>query len=235
MNRNGGQLRQVTHNGQFNGDPSFSPDGSRLVFRAQPEGGVLSNIYSIRLDGTGLRKLTHLTRETFASEPEYSPDGQWIAFMKFPPGGSKSPFLIRANGGDLHRVTRQWIDAGHPSWSPDGARIIFNDKFTQPVGDIFTIRPTGAGLTRLTFVQGRGLAASGPTIRLTGRRSCSTTSAAMDPYRSGWCARTVGETPCQRPLPQYCPCTALGAARHRLTLTVGASPNDRRCCTPFAT
>lgn len=159
MNRNGGQLRQVTHNGQFNGDPSFSPDGSRLVFEHASNGSCCSNIYSIRLDGTGLRKLTHFAKETFASEPEYSPDGRWIAFMKFPPGGSRAAiFLIRANGGDLHRVTRQWLDAGHPSWSPDGSRLIFNDKFTQQVGDIFTIRANGTGLTRLTFVQGLGQA-----------------------------------------------------------------------------
>jgi len=58
----------------------------------------------------------------------------------------------------MHRVTRQWLDAGHPSWSPDGSLIIFNNKFTQPVGDIYTIRPDGTGLHQLTFVQGHGQA-----------------------------------------------------------------------------
>jgi Tol biopolymer transport system component len=159
MSRNGDQQRQVTHGGSFNGDPSFSPDGSRLVFERVPNSGCCFNLYSIRLDGSGLRKLTHFTRETFASEPEYSPDGRLIAFMKFPPGGSKSAlFVMRASGGGVHRVTRQWLDAGHPSWSPDGSRIVFNDKFTQAVGDVFTIRPDGTGLQRLTFVQEGGRA-----------------------------------------------------------------------------
>jgi TolB protein len=171
MNRNGGDVRRVTHQGGFNGDPSFSPDGGRLVFEHAPATGCCSNIFSIRLDGSGLRKITHFTRETFASEPEYSPDGRWIAFMKFPPAGARSAiFIVRADGDDLRRVTRQPLDAGHPSWSPDGSRIIFNDRFTQPVGDIFTIRPGGNGLHRLTFVAGRGEADYRPDYSPDGTR-----------------------------------------------------------------
>jgi len=106
--------------------------------------------------------------------------------MKFPPGGSKSAiFLIRASRGDLHRVTRQWIDAGHPSWSPDGARIIFNDKFTQPVGDIFTIRPNGTVWHGSRSSRDAATQTSGPTIRPMGRGSSSTASVAVDRYRCG--------------------------------------------------
>jgi Tol biopolymer transport system component len=159
MNRRGGQLRQVTHNGQFDGDPSFSPGGTRLVFEHRPNTGCCSNIYTIRLDGTGRKKLTHFQVETFASEPEYSPGGRWIAFAMFPPGKERSAiFVMRADGTDRHRVTRQRIDAGHPSWAPDGSLIIFNNKHTQPVGDIYTIHPDGTGLHRLTFVQGHNQA-----------------------------------------------------------------------------
>jgi TolB protein len=65
---------------------------------------------------------------------------------------------MRADGTGMHGVTRRPLDAGHASWSPDSSLIIFNDKFTQPIGDIFTMTPDGTGIKRLTFVQGHGQA-----------------------------------------------------------------------------
>jgi Tol biopolymer transport system component len=171
MDATGGQVRQVTHGGGFNGDPTFTPDGTHLLFERAPSSGCCSNIYSIRVDGTRLQQLTHFTAETFPGEPEQSPDGRWIAFMRTRPGGGTvAIWLMHPDGSGLHAITRQSLDAGHPSWSPDASRIIFNDKFTQPVGDIFTIRPDGTGLHRLTNVAGRGLADYRPDYSPDGTR-----------------------------------------------------------------
>jgi Tol biopolymer transport system component len=91
--------------------------------------------------------------------------------MRFPPGDARSAiYVMRAGGGSLRRVTPQRLDAGHPSWSPDGRRIVFNDRFTQPVGDIFTIRPDGRGLRRLTSVAAGGQAGFRPDYSPDGTR-----------------------------------------------------------------
>jgi TolB protein len=56
--------------------PSWSPDGSRLVFVANSDGN--SEIYMIKADGTGLTRLTrHLAAD---STPHWSPDGKRIVF-----------------------------------------------------------------------------------------------------------------------------------------------------------
>jgi Tol biopolymer transport system component len=92
-----------------------------------------------------VRRLTHTAAGKESVFSQWSPDGRSIAFDS-DRRGDVQLFVMNQNGGQMrHRVTRRSLDAGHPSWSPDGSRIIFDDKFTQPVGDIFTIRARRAG------------------------------------------------------------------------------------------
>ncbi|HVH64756.1 MAG TPA: hypothetical protein VM674_01880 [Candidatus Acidoferrum sp.] len=157
MRSDGSDVRQLTHLGEFTADPSWSPDGTQLVFENFPGPGLCcTNLWTINADGTGLRQLTNFSANTFPGEPEFSPDGESIAFQQFPngagPGHHAAIFVMKADGTHLRQVTDLALDAGHPEWSPDGSRIIFNNDFTGMVGDIFTIRPNGTQLTRLTDV-----------------------------------------------------------------------------------
>ena len=80
MDRNGGNVRQVTHLGRANFAPSWTPDGKRLVFASNHLDPKMRNfdIFMINIDGTGLERITW--NETFDGFPMFSPDGKKLVF-----------------------------------------------------------------------------------------------------------------------------------------------------------
>ena len=80
----------------------------------------------MNVDGTGLRRLTHLTRNpvssggTTWSAPAWSPDGQKILFVRVGWGNSNSEILVmNADGSRQRNLTRNPApDGGTPSGRP---------------------------------------------------------------------------------------------------------------------
>jgi Tol biopolymer transport system component len=80
MDRDGGNLRQVTRLGGANFAPSWHPDGKRLIFASNihdPKGRNF-DLYLVNLDGTGLEQVTF--NGTFDGFPMFSPDGKRLVF-----------------------------------------------------------------------------------------------------------------------------------------------------------
>ena len=80
MNRDGGNLRQVTHSRAASFAPFFQPDGRRIIFSSNlddPKGRNF-DLYLINPDGTGLERVTH--NGTFDGFPMFSPDGTKLVF-----------------------------------------------------------------------------------------------------------------------------------------------------------
>ena len=98
-----------------------SPDGQRVAFEVM--GG---NLYTARLDGTGLADLGPGHR------PTWSPDGRWVAFMVTEDDGetftAADLWAARADGSARVALT-QTPDRleMNPSWSPDGGRIAYDE------------------------------------------------------------------------------------------------------------
>ena len=89
--------------------------------------GSRNDIYTVRADGTDLRRLTHgLTTDT---APAFSPDGTRIAYRNWD-SGIDSLVVMDAGGGDPLTLATNTADRadcprGALTWSPEGSTIIF--------------------------------------------------------------------------------------------------------------
>ena len=78
MNADGSDNRQITRLGGANFGPSWTPDGTRIIFSSNyknPRSGNF-DLYLVNLDGTNLEQVT--TNPVFDGFPMFSPDGRHI-------------------------------------------------------------------------------------------------------------------------------------------------------------
>jgi TolB protein len=144
---------RLTSNSTFDGQPVWSPSGSRIAFWGSGAGDT-SDIYVMNQDGTGLTNVTN-TADRGELEPAWSPDGTKIAFTSSTNSGVDI-FVMNANGSSATQITTGAAFNAQAAWSPDGSRIAYVTNAGYPMGDfdIVTTTPTGGGPTQLT---------SGPT------------------------------------------------------------------------
>jgi Tol biopolymer transport system component len=134
----------------FEGEPSFMPDGRRIVFGTF--NGEVESLWSSKLDGTDRR----LIKAGSAVDPNVSPDARRVAFMDFngQPFG-QALFTIAINGSKPLQLTPFSYNLGFRlDWAPDGRELAFihNVDLADPNRsvNIATIHPDGTGLRFLT-------------------------------------------------------------------------------------
>jgi Tol biopolymer transport system component len=131
-NADGTALTQLTNMENGACQPSWSPDGSQLVFispcqrRAEFFETIYreSSLYLINADGTGLKNLTTVPGSDF--DPAWSPDGTRVAFTSVR-DGYKQIYALDMNSLAITRLTNTSadIESSQPAWSPDGNLIIY--------------------------------------------------------------------------------------------------------------
>ncbi len=128
-------------------DPAYSPDGTRIAFVRQTDGGEFT-LWTMRSDGTGAVPLT--PPGVSARHPNWSPDGLEIAFDRASPTGTgRDIWAIGVSGAGLHSIMTHAGSDTDPAWSPDGLAVAFTtDRYGG--SDIVTVKPDGTGLRRLT-------------------------------------------------------------------------------------
>lgn len=164
-------------------DATFSSDGARIVFvrnrKESTQGGqaeVWHTVIATMDLATGRVVELDSTAETGDGGPRWSPDGTQIVFSRswFTPEKflNAAVFVVDADGQHLRQLTPAKLQARGPDWSPDGSRIVFEtldmrivNRSVRTSDDIYSIRPDGTDLLRLTT---DGLS-NGPTWLSDGR------------------------------------------------------------------
>jgi Tol biopolymer transport system component/DNA-binding winged helix-turn-helix (wHTH) protein len=143
-------LARLTNNNAMDCQPVWSPDGSRVVFWSNRDGG--REIYVMDADGSNVRRLTHNLADDV--NPGWSPDGRRILFDS-DRDGNQEVYVMDADGGNQIRLTRNNAADTTPSWSPDGSLIAFaSNRDTGPPYnpynlDIYLMNADGSNVRRI--------------------------------------------------------------------------------------
>jgi serine/threonine protein kinase len=141
----GSDLRPITNVPEGACQPSWSPDGARLVFTSpcpfNTDSYRDSSLYIINADGTELTPLNTAPGGDF--DPAWSPDGKRIAFTSLR-DGRKEIYVLDIETSNLTRLTASETDeeSSQPAWSPFGNQIVFVKKRVGAL-QIWTMTDTG--------------------------------------------------------------------------------------------
>lgn len=156
MRKDGSDIRRLTNDPIDDRFPRWSPDGAKLIYQSGKDGALqgtfrFTDLYIIDVDGA---HVTNITNTPSASEAwaSWSPDGKTILY-------SKSGVIMLANADGTNPHPLHAPDPGFTddaaAWSPDGKTIAYSTYNVNhpPYTDtyvIFSIRPDGTGIQRLT-------------------------------------------------------------------------------------
>ena len=106
--------------------PALSPDHSRIVFSSDRDNSAGQfDLYSMKVDGSGLVRLTNSPGWDLAGPQAWSPDGARIVFTSWRDDPSGEIYIMNADGSGVVRLTDNSHSGGCAAWSPDGSSIAF--------------------------------------------------------------------------------------------------------------
>jgi TolB protein len=137
----------VSYRKGLNSGANFLPGDQEILLTMSSEDG--QDIYRMNVDGSGRPiPLTHGPNKAINVEPAISSDGKKIAFSS-DRSGKAMIYIMNADGSNPKRLTFAGTYNSTPAWSPDGSTLAIAILDVNHF-DIFTIKPDGTALTRLT-------------------------------------------------------------------------------------
>jgi TolB protein len=167
IHADGSKRKDLTNEDGFDAMAAYSPNGRRIAFsstRSTPPGFqgpplFYSELYVMNADGSNIQRITFNEGLTDI-QAAWSPDGRRIVVARGPAttptpnplGGPTDLWIIDLATRQERQLTNspatyEWF----AHWSPDGRRIAFQGDLVEPGNDdVYTIRPDGRSLRRLT-------------------------------------------------------------------------------------
>ena len=170
----GSGRRKLTHEAGLDFAPEWLSNGDRIAFRRDSPCTDLRvdeildteftdvGVYTMKSDGSDVRRLLPEKREQHVGDLAWSPDGQQVAIMEYRgnpgnwlSGAQKSLDIVDADGSNRRRLIEGKARLHAPAWSRDGARIAFT-RFQDGSVKLFTIDPDGTALNEVADVPATG-------------------------------------------------------------------------------
>ncbi|HET7417025.1 MAG TPA: hypothetical protein VFJ61_05325 [Solirubrobacterales bacterium] len=124
-------------------EPSFSADGRTIAFVRK------ADIWTMRADGSHLRQLT--SGEEVDSRPQIAPNGRYVLFERraFRKRG-RDLYTIDLRGRVVTPIAATLAKEHEAAISPDGRQIVYVRRGNDGQDDLWSVRPSGTGVRRLT-------------------------------------------------------------------------------------
>ena len=135
------KTRQITYGSAISTSPSYSPDGSKIVFNSDRGGN--QQLYVMNADGSDVERIS-FGKGRYAT-PVWSPRGDYIAFTKMVNGAFYIGVMYPDGTGE--RILADGYLVEGPTWSPNGRVLMY---FRQDRGSpvrLYSIDLTGYNQT----------------------------------------------------------------------------------------
>ena len=158
MDSDGGNRQRLTFNEDNDNFVRWLPDGRRIAFQRQV--GWSNYSMSMKLNGSAPQIL--FDREGMLGQPIVSPDSNRVAFVaEGPEEGNSEVWVANVDGTSERRIVEYRENgrgSGHPRWSPDGKRIIYQGSLNTGgkylESKIFIVDADGTNMAQLTNGKG---------------------------------------------------------------------------------
>jgi len=135
--------RALTGGPTVDRQPSFSPDGTRIVFTSDRSGSL--DLWSLELSTGAVRRLTFDAADDW--DPHWSRDGKHLLWSTNKSGHFEI-WRAEPDGTGARQVTADGVDAENPTMSADGSWIVYASSNPRGRG-IWKVHPDGSGRTLL--------------------------------------------------------------------------------------